>query len=77
LIEAFIFGQQKFHKNILKFDVEKMRIGERKYYNLFFLVYLIKFTKKSSALKLSKLNKQLDDLILETGYTHFRNLINY
>lgn len=76
LIEAFVFGHQKFNKNILCFDSEKMRIGERKYYNLMFLVYLIKFTKKSSRLKLLKLNKQLDDLIFDTGYTYFRQLIN-
>jgi hypothetical protein len=76
ITEAFAFGQQKFHKKILDFDSEKMKIGERKYHNLFFLVYLIKFTKKSSSLKLFKLKKQLDDLIFDTGYIHFKTLIN-
>lgn len=76
LVEAYAFGQQKFYKKIMKFDSNKMRVGERKYYNLFFLAYLIKFTKKSSQQKLIKLNIQFKELIEDTGYTYFKNLIN-
>lgn len=76
LVEAYALGQQKFYKKIMKFDSNKMRVGERKYYNLFFLAYLIKFTKKSSQQKLIKLNIQFEELIEDTGYTYFKNLIN-
>lgn len=76
LIEAYTFGQQKFNRDIMKFDCNKMRVGERKYYNLFFLAFLIKHTKKSSQQKLIKLNIQFKELIEETGYTYFKNLIN-
>ncbi|MBD3749266.1 MAG: hypothetical protein IE931_07210 [Sphingobacteriales bacterium] len=76
LIKAYTFGQQKFNRDIMRFDCNKMRVGERKYYNLFFLAYLIKFTKKSSQQKLIKLNIQYKELIEDTGYTYFKNLIN-
>ncbi|KHJ37215.1 hypothetical protein PBAC_25450 [Pedobacter glucosidilyticus] len=76
LIEAFAFGQERFYKKILKFDSNKMRIGERKFYTIFFLLYLIKFTKKTSVKKLNKLNIQLNELIEDTGYTYFKKLIS-
>jgi hypothetical protein len=76
LFEAFIYGRKKNYSKILEFDCNGLRIGERKYYNLMFLSYMIKFTKKNSSKKLEKLYVQFYELIEDTGYTYFNKLIH-
>lgn len=69
------YNHKNFYRPVLKFDVNQLRIGERKFYNLLFVTYLLRHIKTSSKLKRIKLQSQLNSLIKATGYTYFNNLI--
>ncbi len=75
LINALCSNEKISFKDYGKFNVNQIRIGERKYFNMFYLVYLIKHTKTSSKIKLVKLKKQLEALVADTGYGWFYKLV--
>ena len=57
------------------FDINQLRLGERKYYNLIFICYQLKMINRTTVLKRKKLLKQLGQLVKDTGYTWFYKLV--
>lgn len=73
LMDAFC--SKNFYKKVMQFDANKARMGERKFYSILFVIYQLMHVKKNAAHKAFKLQKQLDLLIADTGYTWFYHLV--